>query len=318
MTATVIAVHNFKGGVGKTTLTSIIAMGLGVMGKRVLLIDFDAQMSLTQIFVKESDRMKVIESSNDVTHDRSAFALLRTMEPTKITFTHEGKGAKFSIDIIPGSFMSVFKLMFEGYIPIQSEWNILRMLDLYKDQYDYILIDTAPSDAVTIKPILRASHYVLIPEDGTPESFTAMRIFLKEALAKYVLPKPDGGFYKYPRVLGVVLTKVRSNAIRLLATHNKVLTDDINNSGLKDHVIFPPYFGADKKNPESYILSSNKQYLSDLIWRDEPRAPISEVFDKLFLVDMTVQKDIFAYLYKAFVEIPHEVVRRVENDRQLL
>jgi len=311
----VITIHNFKGGVGKTTTTAIIAMGLGALGKRVLLIDFDAQMSLTQIFVKEEDRLKILESSRDISRDKSAFALLRTMEPARIKFVHEGKGVKFGIDIIPGSYMSIFKLMFEGYIPIQSEWNILRMLDLYRDQYDYILIDTAPSDTVTIKPILRASYYLLIPEDGTPEAFSAMRIFLTEALPKYILPKPEGGFYKYPRILGVVLTKVRKNSTAMLSEHNMILEKELSKSEIKDHAIYPPYFGADKRNPEDYILSSRKEYLSDLIWRDEKKAPISEVFDKLFLIDDRIQKDLYAFFSKVFVEIPKEVTRRAENDQ---
>ncbi|MCI4408595.1 MAG: ParA family protein [Thermofilum sp.] len=314
----VITVHNFKGGVGKTTATAILAMGLAAMGKKVLLIDFDAQMSLTQIFVKEEDRLKILESSTDVVQDRSSFAMLRTIEPMRIKFIHEGKGMRFDIDIIPGSYMSIFKLMFEGYIPIQSEWNILRMLDLYKGYYDYILIDTAPSDVITIKPILRATQYLLIPEDGTPEAFNAMRIFLNEALPKYILPKPEGGLYKYPRILGVILTKVRKTATSMLMRHNKILEDELKESVLRDHVIFPPYFGADKPNPEDYILSSRKEYLSDLIWRDEKRAPISDVFDRLFLVDDRAQKDLFAFFSKVFVEIPKEVLRRVENDRQLL
>jgi cellulose biosynthesis protein BcsQ len=318
MTAKVITVHNFKGGVGKTTTTAIIAMGLGAMGKRVLVIDFDAQMSLTQIFVKEEDRLKVLETSLDVSRDKSAFALLRTKEPTKVKFYHEGRGLKFGIDVIPGSYVSVFKLMFEGYIPIQHEWNVLRMMDLYRDQYDYILVDTAPSDTVMIKPILRASHYLLVPEDGTPEAFHAMRVFLSEALPKYVLPKPEGGLYKYPRVLGVILTKVRKDSTAMLRRHNEVLEEGLRKSVLKDHVVYPPYFGADKDNPEDYILSSRKEYLSDLIWRDEKRAPISDVFDKLFLVDDKAQKDLFAFFSKVFVEIPKEVVRRVGNDQQLL
>lgn len=315
MTARIIAVHNFKGGVGKTTLTAVLAMGLAAMGKRVLLIDFDSQMSLTQIFVRESDRVKILESSADITKDRSSFALLRMLEPMRITFTHEGRGAKFSIDLIPGSYMSTFKLMFEGYIPIQSEWNVAKSLDLYRDQYDFILIDTAPSDTVTIKPVLRASHYVLIPEDGTPEAFEAMRIFLKEALARYILPRPDSGLFRYPRVLGVVLTRVRSNATRMLMERNKIMTEELSNSDIRDHVIFPVYFGANKRDPENYILSSKKEYLSDLIWRDEQRAPISEVFDKLATVDRKVQKDIFAYLNKIFETIPGEVVERIENDK---
>ena len=315
MMAKVITIYNFKGGVGKTTTTAIIAMGLGAIGKRVLLIDFDAQMSLTQIFVREEDRLKILESSHDVTQDKSAFALLRTIEPIRIKFVHEGKGVKFDIDIIPGSYMSIFKLMFEGYIPIQSEWNILRMLDLYRDQYDYILIDTAPSDTVTIKPILRASHYVLIPEDGTPEAFTALRIFLSEALPKYILPRPEGGFYKYPRILGVILTRVRKNSTVMLMKHNTILEEELRKSDIKDHVIYPPYFGFDKKYPEDYILSSKKEYLSDLMWRDEKRAPISDVFDRLFLVGDRTQKDIYAFLSKVFMEIPKEVVRRVEKDK---
>ena len=313
--AKVITIHNFKGGVGKTTTTAILAMGLGAMGKRVLLIDFDAQMSLTQIFVKEEDRIKILETAQDTTQDRSAFALLRKIEPIKLKFTHESKTVKFDIDIIPGSFMSVFKLMFEGHIPLQNEWNIKTMLDLYRDQYDYILIDTAPSDTVTLKPIMRASQYILIPEDGTPEAFNAMVVFLKEALFNNILPRPEGGVYEYPKVLGVILTRVRKTSVSMLMKHNRMLEDVLAKSPLKDHVIYPPYFGVDKKSPEDYILSSKKEYLSDLIWRDETRAPISDVFDKLFLIDDRVQKDIYAFLSKVFMEIPREVIRRIKNDK---
>ena len=60
----VIAITNQKGGVGKTTTTVNLGVGLAAQGKRVLLLDADPQSSLTvSLGVKNSDDLPVSLSS---------------------------------------------------------------------------------------------------------------------------------------------------------------------------------------------------------------------------------------------------------------
>jgi len=313
MNGKVMAIHNFKGGVGKTTLTAVLGMGLAV-NYRVLLIDFDPQMSLTQIFVKEERRKEILQQSIRPESDRSAYALIREISDVIVeNFIHVSKTSKgevrVSLDIIPGSYVSTFHAMFKGYFPMFDEFAVKKELENFREKYDFILIDTSPSDVVTIKPVLRASDYLIIPEDGTIEAFNAMLIFLKEALPKYIWSSFDN-----PRVLGSVITKVRRNSTKLLLEHNKLLLNEISeNTEVMSHIYDPPYFGVNDDHPEDFILSSNKEYLSDLIWRNESIPPIGEVFDKLFLVSEKLQPDLYSYFYKVFYRLPSEVVRRVRE-----
>lgn len=304
----VISIQNLKGGVGKTTLTAVLGLGLAEKF-RVLLIDLDSQTSLTQIFVPEEVREKIIKESQ-TDNDPTVMAILRDKKPMIYQFRHTSyNGKTIYIDIIPGSLTGHLDAIFEGKIPLRDPFIMQRFINSLNNKYDFILIDNAPSDFLLLTPALVASDFVLIPEDGTTEAFASAKLFLSYALPKYVW-----SFSQNPKVIGVVLTKVRSNAERLLLKHNAQLETYLEDfPHVKKHIHYRPlYFGADTKDPRDYILSSNKQFLADLIWNSDSKiAPIAEVYDKLFLVDKKIQPDIYAFLFKVLRNIPLELVRRI-------
>jgi chromosome partitioning protein len=58
----IVSVINYKGGVGKTSLTANLAAQLAWMGRKVLVLDFDPQTSLTFSFIKGDDWEKSFAS----------------------------------------------------------------------------------------------------------------------------------------------------------------------------------------------------------------------------------------------------------------
>lgn len=64
----VVAVINYKGGVGKTTTTANLAAELAWRGKRILLLDLDAQASLTFSFVKPDEWKKISPKPRPLSH----------------------------------------------------------------------------------------------------------------------------------------------------------------------------------------------------------------------------------------------------------
>ena len=144
----IIAIANQKGGVGKTTTSVNLAASLGVLEKKVLLIDADPQANATSglgidVDAVEIGTYQILEHSNTAKE-----AILKTNSP--------------NVDII-SSHIDLVAIEIELVDKENREYMLKTILADVVDDYDYILIDCAPSLGLLTLNALTAAHSVVIP-----------------------------------------------------------------------------------------------------------------------------------------------------------
>ena len=149
----VIAIANQKGGVGKTTTTSNLGVGLAKQGKRVLLIDADAQGSLTaSLGYVEPDKIEVTLASilGNLINDEEIEPMAGIM--------HHDEG----IDLMPGNIeLSGLEV---SLVNVMSRERIMQeYIYVVRDFYDYILIDCMPSLGMITINAFSCADSILIP-----------------------------------------------------------------------------------------------------------------------------------------------------------
>ncbi|MBO5599268.1 MAG: ParA family protein, partial [Oribacterium sp.] len=149
----IIAIANQKGGVGKTTTTSNLGFGLAKRGKRVLVIDADAQGSLTaSLGFTEPDKLEVTLANvlEKVINDeemKAGYGILKHDE---------------GIDLMPGNIeLSGLEV---SLVNVMSRESVMRSyVDTIKENYDYILIDCMPSLGMITINAFACADSILIP-----------------------------------------------------------------------------------------------------------------------------------------------------------
>lgn len=146
--ATVIAVTNQKGGVGKTTTAINVAFFLGKAGKRTLLVDFDPQGNASSGL--GIDKQGLTYTIVDV---------VKREVPMKQVITN----TKFkNLSVAPTT-----SLLANTEVELaQAEHRFTRLkqaIETVQDDYDYIIIDSPPSLSLLTVNGLIASKYVLLP-----------------------------------------------------------------------------------------------------------------------------------------------------------
>lgn len=144
----IIAIANQKGGVGKTTTSVNLAASLGVLEKRVLLIDADPQANATSGLGVDVDTVE-IGSYQLLEHTSSAEeCIIKANSP--------------NVDIIP-SHIDLVAIEIELVDKEEREYMLKKAITHLKSAYDYILIDCAPSLGLITLNALTAADAVIIP-----------------------------------------------------------------------------------------------------------------------------------------------------------
>jgi len=232
----IVSVINYKGGVGKTTVTSNLAADLAWNGKSVLLLDMDAQASLTFSFMAPDYWDKNIKETRTI---KSWFDCISQANPTMplsdlrvrpdvVNNFLKSKKRTGCVDLI-SSHLGLINVDLElatllgGASPTQTQQKYLKVHGKLREElnkmsaemkYDIVLIDCPPNFNIVTKNALIASDKILIP--AKPDYLSTLGIdYLKKSVESLI---SDFNWYASkdkvysevnPEFLGVVFTMIQ-------------------------------------------------------------------------------------------------------------
>ena len=154
----IIAIVNQKGGVGKTTTSINLSASLGILGKKVLMIDLDPQGNATTgVGVDKrnigSSIYEVLTMKDSI---ENAIVKTKSVNLSVVPAYLNLAGAEMEL-------IDLERKNKESNIKFNRVMRLKEELNKVKDSYDYILIDCPPSLGILTTNALAAADSVLIP-----------------------------------------------------------------------------------------------------------------------------------------------------------
>ncbi|MBI1425749.1 MAG: AAA family ATPase [Gammaproteobacteria bacterium] len=228
----VLAVQNFKGGVGKSTIVSHLAQYFALKGYRVCVIDCDSQASSTAIFGMNPD-VDVDEEEDTL------YPFLRHGGPKSL---HYALRATYwpGIALIPAN-LGLYDAEYEFAARMAREPTFIldRLRDgiaSISDQFDVVLLDPPPALGMISLSVLRAANALLIPAPPSNIDFASTAHFLKMMEATLTELSKFGGerSYSFVKILASKMNDQKSAHVAIKRMMDAVFPQDMLQSVLKD------------------------------------------------------------------------------------
>ena len=220
----IITITNNRGGTGKSTTAQTLATGLALKGKKVLLVDIDPQCNTSSTFKVKDSQYTILDVLTN-----------------KCTIS-DAINHKEYIDVIASN---INLPSYEKYISIDTNYELTKhkQLKLYlepiKNNYDYIILDTAPSLSQLTNNAIYTSNYVLIPLLADIYSIEGLANI--KNLIDYITSNSDN---KDVKISGLLLTHYKAQTIvnkslrDALYNVAKQLNTKVYKNVIRDSVIF--------------------------------------------------------------------------------
>lgn len=173
MTAKVITFSNFKGGTGKTTNSTMTGISLAQKGYKTLLIDLDPQGNATNLYLKTKENV----DGEVVTFERTLMSAIqnKNLEDAIIPILD-------NLYVLPSSadFALYPRYMEKIYDNYEKRVHYLsELIESWKDNYDYILIDVPPTISLITDSALYMTDYAIIVLQTHERSLQGAQAFIK-------------------------------------------------------------------------------------------------------------------------------------------